>query len=85
MSPECPKCEATSTRRLQRSKSLGHRFMYFFGLYPWECLTCQAKFYHATRHAKSGRNPAGEVYLESHRARKAKREVKPGSEESHSK
>jgi hypothetical protein len=78
MGAECPKCEATATRRLQRTKSLGNRFMYFFGLYPWECLTCQAKFYSGTRHSKSGRSPAGEVYIETQQARK----VKPGSKES---
>jgi len=80
MNPECPKCEAGSTRRIPRTKSLGHRFMYFFGLFPWECLTCQNKFYSNVRHSRSKRHSAGEVYTEfSH-----KPVAKPGSEESHS-
>jgi hypothetical protein len=65
MSPECPKCEATSTRRVARSKSLGDRFMYFFGLYPWECLTCQQKFFSSRRYLRSTRHPLGEVYTET--------------------
>jgi hypothetical protein len=54
--------------------------MYFFGLFPWECLTCQNKFYSNVRHSRSKRHSAGEVYTEfSH-----KPVAKPGSEESHS-
>jgi len=80
MNPECPKCEAGSTRRIPRSKSLGHRFMYFFGLFPWECLTCQNKFYSSVRYSRTKRHSMGEVYTESSH----KPTVKPGSEESHS-
>jgi hypothetical protein len=78
MSPECPKCEATSTRRIPRNKSLGHRFMYFFGLFPWECLTCQNQFFSSRRYSRSKRHPLGEVYTDSSSTPK----VKPGTEES---
>jgi hypothetical protein len=81
MTPACPKCEATSTRRLPRNKSLGHRFMFFFGLFPWECLTCQEKFYSSKRHSRSRRHPLGEVYT----GPDPQPIVKPGSEESPSK
>jgi hypothetical protein len=81
MNPECPKCEADSTRRIPRSKSLGHRFMHFFALYPWECLTCQNKFYSSARYSRRKRHALGEVYTESTH----KPTVKPGSEEIHSK
>jgi hypothetical protein len=81
MNPECPKCEAVSTRRIARNKSLGHRFMYFIGLFPWECLTCQEKFFSSTRYSRTKRHPLGEVYTES----KPKPVMKPGSEESPSK
>lgn len=81
MNPECPDCEAGSTRRIPRTKSLGHRFMYLFGLFPWECLTCQRKFYSSVRHSRTKRHALGEVYTGSSR----KPVVKPGSEESHSK
>ncbi len=80
MNPECPKCEDTSTRRLARTKSLSDRFMYFFGLFPWECLTCRAKFFSSKRHSRSRRHPMGEVYTGS----KPSEIVKPGSEESRS-
>ena len=81
MNPECPKCEMTSTRRVARTKSLGHRFMHIFRLYPWECLTCQEKFFSMTRHSRATkRHPLGEVYTET----KPQPVVKPGSEESHS-
>jgi hypothetical protein len=78
MSPECPKCEASSTRRLPRARSMSHRFMYFFRLFPWECLTCQEKFFNGQRYAQSRRHPLGEVYTESN----PKATVKAGSEES---
>lgn len=78
MNPECPKCESSSSRRLPRTKSLGDRFMHFFGLYPWECLTCQEKFFNRKRHSRSKRHPLGEIYTESN----PKPVVKPGSEES---
>jgi hypothetical protein len=80
MPPACPKCEATSTRRLPRTKSLGQRFMFFFGLFPWECLTCQEKFYSSKRHSRSRRHPLGEVYTESTPQPK----VRPGTDTSHS-
>jgi hypothetical protein len=51
--------------------------MYFFGLYPWECLTCQEKFFSGTRYSRSGRNPVGEIYTET----RPKPVAKPGSEE----
>ena len=80
MNPYCPKCDSTSTRRTPRSKSLGHRFMYLVGYFPWECLTCQKRFYSSTRYARSKRNPLGEVYTGSEQTPT----VKPGSEERHS-
>ncbi len=55
--------------------------MHFFALYPWECLTCQNKFYSSTRYSRSKRHALGEVYTESTH----KPTVKPGSEEIHSK
>ena len=55
--------------------------MYFFGLFPWECLTCQEKFFNRVRHARSSnRHPLGEVYTGTTPAPS----VKPGSEESRS-
>ena len=78
MNPECPKCEASSTRRLPRSRKLGDRFMYFFGLFPWECLTCQERFFSSKRYPRSRRHPLGEVYKES----ETNSTLKPGSEES---
>jgi hypothetical protein len=54
--------------------------MYFFGLFPWECLTCRAKFFSSKRHSRSRRHPMGEVYTGS----KPSEIVKPGSEESRS-
>lgn len=80
MNPECPKCETSSTRRLTRTKTFGHRFMHFFGLFPWECLTCQEKFFSSKRYSRSKRHPLGEVYTESN----PEPSVRPGSEESHS-
>jgi len=81
MNPDCPKCErGGSTRRIPRTKTLGHRFMYFFGLFPWECLTCQEKFYSRVRYSRSKRHAQGEVYTESSR----NPAVKPGAEKIHS-
>jgi hypothetical protein len=54
--------------------------MYFFGLFPWECLTCQKHFFSSTRHSRTKRHPAGEVYT----GKEKTPTVKPGSEESHS-
>jgi hypothetical protein len=65
MNPECPNCDATSTRRLSRGKSLRNRFRYFFGFFPWECLNCQEQFFSSTRNSRSGRHPLGEVYTDA--------------------
>ena len=81
MNPECPKCEGNSSRRVSRTKSLRDRIMYFFGLFPWECVDCQARFFHRKRYVCVKRHPLGEVYRESH----SRQTVKPGSEESPSK
>jgi hypothetical protein len=80
MTPECPKCESTSTRRRTRTKTLGHNLMFFLGKYPWECLTCQKRFFSTERSSNTKRHPLGEVYLGGERPPR----VKPGSEESHS-
>jgi hypothetical protein len=80
MNPECPRCGSTSNRRITRKKTLKHRVMHFFGLYPWECLNCQKFFFSQSRHSRSGRHPQGEVYLDSSKPQR----VKSGSEESHS-
>jgi hypothetical protein len=77
MSVECPRCESTTTRRIHRTNSLTHSVMSFFGHYPWECLTCQTRFFDAMRSAGSKRNPMGEVYTSRQHAPK----VRPGSEE----
>ena len=53
--------------------------MYFFGLFPWECVDCQKHFFSAQRHSQKARNLAGEVYYGS----KSIPKVKPGSEEKH--
>jgi hypothetical protein len=52
--------------------------MYFFGRFPWECLTCQERFFSSKRHARAKRHPLGEVYT----GEKSTPSVKPGSEES---
>jgi len=80
MNPECPKCEGSSTRRVARRKNLRDRFMYFFGLFPWECLSCQERFFNRKRYARSKRHPLGEVYTGT----APRPAVKPGSEESRS-
>jgi hypothetical protein len=77
MHPECPKCEGQSIRRVARSKSLRDRVMYFFGLFPWECVECQKRFFHRKRYVRSRRHAMGEVYTES----KSAPVVKPGAEE----
>ena len=81
MNPECPKCEGDSTRRVTRTKSLRDRFMYFLGLFPWECVDCQKRFFSRKRYVRSKRHALGEVYTESI----PRPGVKPGSEEIHSK
>jgi len=53
--------------------------MYFFGLFPWECVDCQKRFFSAKRYSRARRNAAGEVYTGTTKAPS----VKPGSEESH--
>ena len=80
MNPYCPKCDSSSTRRTAREKAITSRLMYFFGLYPWECLTCQKRFFSKVRYPRTTRNAAGEVYTGS----KKKQKVQPGSEERHS-
>ena len=80
MSAECPKCESTSTRRRARTKTLGHRLMYLFGLFPWECLTCQQLFFSSKRHSRKMRHPLGEIYTGNERTPA----VNPGAEEGHS-
>jgi len=55
--------------------------MYFFGLFPWECLNCQERFFSSKRYTREKRHPLGEVYVDSAHQPK----VKPGSEEIHSK
>ena len=55
--------------------------MFFFGLFPWECLSCEELFFSKIRHSRSRRHPQGEVYIEG--SSKPPR-VKPGSEERHS-
>jgi hypothetical protein len=51
--------------------------MYFFGLFPWECVDCQRRFFSARRYSRKERHPAGEVYIGG----KKSPAVKPGSEE----
>ena len=70
MSPACPKCASDSTRRRIREKTLKHRFMHLFSLYPWECLTCQNVFFHSKRYSRSKRHAMGEVYTGSETAPK---------------
>ncbi len=77
MNPECPQCESSSTRRRPRTHSLSDRLMYFFGLFPWECVDCQWRFFSARRYSRKERHPAGEVYIGG----KKSPAVKPGSEE----
>ena len=79
MTPECPRCASTSTRRRARLKSIGHRLMFLLGKYPWECLNCQRHFFDSTRYSQSPRHPQGEVYIGTTRPPK----VRPGSKESH--
>ena len=78
MNPACPKCDSTSTRRKARTKSFTDKVMYFFGTYPWECLTCQENFFSKTRYSRSKRHASGEVYTGT----ETKPTVRPGSEES---
>jgi hypothetical protein len=81
MNPACPHCGSTSNRRIARKKNLKHRVLYFFRLFPWECLSCQQIFFSQIRYSRSHRHPQGEVYIED--SSKQPR-VKPGSEERHS-
>jgi hypothetical protein len=80
MNPECPQCEANTTRRIQRQSRFSHHLMRFFGHYPWECLTCQTQFFSMQRYTRAKRHPLGEVYT----ANQPAPEVRPGSEEAHS-
>jgi len=79
MTPECPKCASTSTRRRSRAKSLSNRFMYLLGQFPWECLNCQRRFFSGIRYVRSRRNPQGEVYFGS----EATPHVNPGTQKHH--
>jgi hypothetical protein len=78
MNPVCTKCESSSTRRRSRTGSLKDRFMFFIGMYPWECVDCHTRFFSSNRYNRSGRHALGEVYTGSTH----KPSVKPGSEES---
>ena len=80
MNPECPKCESDSTRRIPRKKTIRHRIQYFFGRFPWECLSCQQIFFSSKRYVRSKRHPLGEVYTETD----PRPQVNPGAEERHS-
>lgn len=63
MHPACKKCGSTATRRTRRKTTLSHRLRYFLGFYPWECLTCQARFFSQQRYPAGKRNEHGEVYV----------------------
>lgn len=63
MHPACKKCGSTTTRRTRRKTTLSHRLRYWFGFYPWECLTCQARFFSQQRYPRGARNQHGEVYV----------------------
>jgi len=80
MAPNCPKCDSSSTRRIARKKSLSHRFMYFLGRFPWECLSCQKIYFSRKRYTRALRSSIGEIY----RGATPRPQVKPGSKESHS-
>jgi len=80
MNPECPKCESNSTRRVARTKPVKDRIMYFFGMFPWQCVDCHERFFSNKRYPRSKRNAMGEVYTGSG----SSRTVRPGSEESRS-
>jgi len=54
--------------------------MYLFGMFPWECVDCQKRFFSSKRYSRSRRHPAGEIYTGTERTPK----VKSGSKESHS-
>ena len=72
MRPTCPKCTSGSTRRNRRNASLKHKVMYLLGRFPWECLTCEKRFFDPMRYAKSTRGSHGEIYFspsDSDRAR----------------
>ena len=58
-------------------RTLKHRLMHLFRLYPWECLTCQNLFFHSKRYSRAKRNALGEVYTGS----EAAAQVSPQSEE----
>lgn len=77
MNPECPRCKSSSTRRRSRTGSLKDRFMYFIGMYPWECVDCQSRFFSTKRYNRARRHPLGEVYTGS----KPTQKVRPGAEE----
>jgi hypothetical protein len=55
--------------------------MYFFGMFPWECVDCHKGLFSSKRYSRSRRHSQGEIYTGT----SAKPAVKPGSEESPSK
>ncbi len=63
MNPTCSTCGSSTTRRTRRKNTIVHRLRRFFGYYPWECLTCQARFFSQQRYSKGERSPHGEVYV----------------------
>ena len=63
MHPACKKCGSSAVRRTRRKTTLAHRLRHFFGFYPWECLTCQARFFSQQRYPKGQRSNHGEVYI----------------------
>jgi hypothetical protein len=52
--------------------------MYFFGMFPWECVDCQKHFFSSKRYSRAKRHALGEVYTGPEMTPK----VKPGAEES---
>ena len=54
--------------------------MYFFGMFPWECIDCHKGFFSSKRYSRSKRHAQGEIYTGT----PAKPSVKPGAEENRS-
>jgi hypothetical protein len=77
MNPECPTCKSNSTRRRSRTRSLKDRFMYFLGMFPWECVDCHRRFFSTKRYNRSKRHVLGEIYTGS----KPTPRVNPGAKE----
>jgi hypothetical protein len=55
--------------------------MYFFGMFPWECVDCHTGLFSSKRYSRSRRHSQGEIYTGT----SAKPAVRPVSEESLSK